>query len=188
MTPEDDWTDLSDAWTAPAGDDGGRPALARQVRRRALLGRINFYAEIAICGAACMLGGWLLAFGDGGDIAMGAAVILFGLFAVALTLWARGSGALSPLDTPQQALAAAIRQAEAGRRWAQAGVAVTIAAAAFGGVMTALTPSGPWPIYIGVGVLLLGCLAFQLRHHARCGARIRAHHQALEALNQGEAA
>ena len=183
MTPEDDWNDLSDAWTAPAQDDGALAPLAEKVRRRALLGRINFYVEMVSCVAAAILGGRLVLFESGGAVVIGVAALMFGLFAGALTLWARGFGGPSPLDTPEQALHAAIRQAEAGRRWAQAGVAVSIAAAGFMGVMAASTP-GPilWPVYGGVSVFLVGCLIFQLRHHDRCTARIKAHRRALEAL------
>ena len=44
MTPNEDWTDLSDAWTAPGRDDQELAELARQVRRRGWLGALNFYA------------------------------------------------------------------------------------------------------------------------------------------------
>lgn len=180
MTPEDDWTTLSDTWTAPAPDDGALASLAGNVRRRALFARINFYVEIASCTAAVVLGGWLVVSGEG----VGVAALLFGLFAGALTLWARGARDPSPMDTPAQALKAAIRQAEAGRRWARGGVAVTVAASIFVGVMAASTP-GPilWPLYGVMALLLLGCLVFQLRHHDRCVARIRTFQQALDALN-----
>lgn len=183
MTPDDDWNALSDAWTSPVQGDDALAVLAGKVRRRAILGRLNFYVEMATCIAAVLLGGWLLVLGSDGVIMVGLAALLFGLFAGTLTLWARGFDGPSPMDTPQQALAAAIRQAEAGRRWARGGVAVTIACAVFVGVMAAVTP-GPilWPLYGGVVLFLLGCLVFQLRHQDRCAARIRAFQQALAAL------
>src|SRR5690606_36709370 len=49
MTPNEDWTDLSDAWKAPRDDDRALADLARQVRRRSRLGRLNYVFEMAGC-------------------------------------------------------------------------------------------------------------------------------------------
>lgn len=185
MTPNDDWTELSRAWTTPREDEGRTAALARQVRRRSLLGRLNFAFEMAGCAAAAGIGAWLLAAGPQDRWLLGAAAMAFGLFAGAMTLWARGRGGADDLETPERALAAAIRQAEAGRRWSRAGVAVTLGAAVFMGLSAAALPiRDEMAVIHGFGALfLLGCLAFYLRHQDRCARRIAEHRRALEALN-----
>src|SRR5690606_22312252 len=184
MTPNDDWTELSQAWTAPADGDAARTGLARQVRRRALLGRLNFLGEMAACLAAAGVGGWLLVAGGRSEAAIAAAALLFGLFAAAMTLWARGAQGATSVETPQDALRTAIRQAEAGRRWSQGGIAVTLAAAIFVGVTLGSMPNRANAlIAVGVAVFVLGCLGFYLRHQGRCARRIATHRQALEALD-----
>ena len=190
MTPNDDWTDLTKAWTAPGDDDRRLAELAGQVRRRSRWGRLNFWFEMAGCVIAAGVGAWLLAAGRADQWSLGAAAVVFGLFGAAMTLWARGQGGPQDLETPEQALTAAIRQAEAGRRWAQAGVAVTLGAAVFMGLGAAAMPTrgGMAAVYGIGGLFLLGCLAFYLRHQNRCARRIVRHRQALEALDDPEAA
>ena len=184
MTPNEDWTDLSDAWTAPARDDQALAELARQVRRRGWLGALNFYAEMAGCLLAAIVGGWVLATGPAEQRLLGSAAVIFGLFAAAMTLWARGTRAPVQMETPEQALIAAVRQAEAGRRWAQAGIAVTIGAAVFLGaaVVTYPVEADLTPFYIVGALFLFGGLAFYLRHQDRCTRRIAQHRRALEDL------
>ena len=191
MTPNDDWTELTRAWTAPSDDDRGPAELAGQVLRRSWLGRLNFWFEMAGCLVAAGLGAWVLAVGPQDRWLLGAAAMVFGLFAGAMTLWARDRGGAEDLETPERALTAAIRQAEAGRRWSRAGVAVTIGAAVFMGLSAAALPiRGEMAVIHGFGGLfLLGCLAFYLRHQDRCARRIARHRRALEALDDpGEAA
>lgn len=187
MTPNEDWTDLSDAWTAPARDDQALADLARQVRRRSRLGRLNYIFEMAGCVLAAFIGGWVLATRPETHWLLGSGAVIFGLFAAAMTLWARGGAEPDDLDTPEQALDAAIRQAQAGRRWAQAGIAVCMGAAVFVGAAAAGDAvEGPSAaLYAGAGVFLLGCLAFYLRHQNRCTKRIEAHRAALDDLNGG---
>lgn len=184
MTPNEDWTELSDAWTAPARDDQGLAEMARQVRRRGRLGALNFYAEMAGCLLAAIVGGWVLATRPEDQWLLGAAAVIFGLFSAAMTLWARGTRAPVQLETPQQALIAAVRQAEAGRRWAQAGIAVTMGAAVFLGAAVATYPveNDLAPLYIVGALFLFGGLAFYLRHQDRCTKRIAQHRRALEDL------
>ena len=187
MTPNEDWTDLSDAWTAPARDDQALADLARQVRRRSRLGRLNYIFEMVGCVLAAIMGGWVLATRPETHWLLGSGAVIFGLFAAAMTLWARGGPAPDDLDTPEQALDAAIRQAQAGRRWAQAGVAVCMGAAVFVGATAAgdTVKGPPVALYAGAAVFLLGCLAFYLRHQNRCTQRIEAHRAALDDLNGG---
>lgn len=188
MTPSEDWTDLSDAWTAPARDDQGLTEMARQVRRRGRLGALNFYAEMAGCLLAAVVGGWVLATGPADERLLGSAAVIFGLFSAAMTLWARGIRAPDELETPQQALTAAIRQAEAGRRWGQAGIAVTIGAAVFLGTAAATMGAAEGRLvllYGAAGLFLLGALAFYVRHQDRCVRRIAAHQAALDDLTGG---
>lgn len=185
MTPNDDWTDLSDAWTAPARDNQALADLARRVRRRAQLARLNYVFEMAGCMLAAIIGGWVLATRPETHWLLGSGAVIFGLFAAAMTFWARGGPAPDDLDTPEQALDAAIRQAEAGRRWAQAGIAVCMGAAVFVGATAAGDAvEGPSvPLYAGAAVFLLAGLAFYLRHQNRCTQRIQAHRAALDDLN-----
>ncbi|MBA4000864.1 hypothetical protein [Brevundimonas sp.] len=183
MTPNEDWTELSDAWTTPGRDDQGLAEMARQVRRRSRLGRLNFVFEMAGCLLAGVMGVWVLAARPEDQWLLGAAAVLFGLFGAAMTLWARGR-APDDLETPEQALFAAIRQAEAGRRWAQAGIAVTLGAAVFLGIAVAAYPieEGLTVLYAAGALFLLGSLAFYLRHQNRCTRRIAQHRRALEDL------
>lgn len=188
MTPDNDWTELSDAWTAPASDDQALADLARQVRRRGRLGALNFYAEMAGCLLAAVVGGWVLATRPAEQWVLGSAAVIFGLFSAAVTLWARGARPPDELETPQQALTAAIRQAEAGRRWSQAGIAVTIGAAVFLGTAAATMGAAEASLVVLYGaavVFLLGALAFCLRHQDRCVRRIAAHQAAFDDLTGG---
>ena len=184
MTPNEDWTDLSDAWTAPARDDQALADLARQVRRRARLARLNYVFEMAGCMLAAIIGGWVLATRPETHWLLGSGAVLFGLFAAAMTLWARGGPAPEDLETPEQALTAAIRQAEAGRRWGRAGLAVTLGAAVFLGAALVAHPAGDdlTVLYAAAALFLLGGLAFYLRHQHRCTQRIAQHRRALEGL------
>lgn len=184
MTPNEDWTELSDAWTTPGRDDQGLAEMARQVRRRSRLGRLNFVFEMAGCLLAGVMGVWVLAARPEDQWLLGAAAVLFGLFGAAMTLWARGRRAPDDLETPEQALFAAIRQAEAGRRWAQAGIAVTLGAAVFLGIAVAAYPieEGLTVLYAAGALFLLGSLAFYLRYQNRCNRRIAQHRRALEDL------
>ena len=184
MTPNEDWTDLSDAWTAPGRDDQGLAEMARQVRRRSRLGRVNYVFEMTGCVVAATVGVWVLATGPEDQGLLGAAAVIFGLFSAAMTLWARGTRTPVDLETPEQALAAAIRQAEAGRRWARAGIAVTLGAAMFLGEAVATYPveNDLTLVYIAAALFLLGGLAFYLRHQHRCTQRIAQHRRALEDL------
>ena len=184
MTPNEDWTDLSDAWTAPDRDDQALADLARQVRRRARLARMNYVFEMAGCLLAAIIGGWVLATRPETHWLLGSGAVLFGLFAAAMTLWARGGPAPEDLETPEQALTAAIRQAEAGRRWGRAGLAVTLGAAVFMGTAVAAYPMDEdlTLLYSAGALFLFGCLAFYLRHQNRCARRIAQHRRALEDL------
>ena len=184
MTPNEDWTDLSDAWTAPARDDQALADLARQVRRRSRLGRLNYVFEMAGCVIAAAVGAWVLATGPEDRWLLGAAAVVFGLFSAAMTLWARGSRTPDDLETPEQALIAAIRQAEAGRRWARAGIAVTLGGAMFLGAAVATYPvEDDLTLFdIAGSLFLFGGLAFYLRHQDRCTRRIAQHRRALEDL------
>ena len=184
MTPNDDWTDLSDTWTAPARDDQGLADMARQVRRRSRLGRVNYVFEMAGALLAGIMGVWVLAARPQEQWLLGAAAVLFGLFGAAVTFWARTGWAPGDLETPEQALFAAIRQAEAGRRWARAGIAVTLGAAVFMGTAVAAYPMDEdlTLLYSAGALFLFGCLAFYLRHQNRCARRIAQHRRALEDL------
>ncbi|MFN3536333.1 MAG: hypothetical protein ACK4Y4_02680 [Brevundimonas sp.] len=184
MTPNDDWTELSDAWTTPGRDDQELAEMARQVRRRSRLGRLNFVFEMAGCLLAGAMGVWVLVARPADQWLLGAAAVLFGLFGAAMTLWARGGQAPDDLETPEQALFAAIRQAEAGLRWARAGIAVTVGAAVFLGAAVATYPveDDLISLYTAGALFLLGALAFYLRHQHRCAQRIAQHRRALEDL------
>ncbi|GAD58320.1 hypothetical protein IWC96_13845 [Brevundimonas sp. BAL450] len=184
MTPNEDWTDLSDAWTAPARDDQALAQMARQVRRRSRLGRLNYMFELTACMIAAGLGAWVLATGPSDQWLLGSAAVIFGLFSAAMTVWARGTRTTDDLETPEQALTAAIRQAEAGRRWAWAGIAITLGAAVFLGLAMAAYPDeGDLTVLYTVGALFVfGGLAFYLRHQHRCTQRIAQHSRALEDL------
>ncbi|MEH6663484.1 MAG: hypothetical protein V7678_01425 [Brevundimonas sp.] len=189
MTPSEDWTELSNAWTTPAQDDQGLADVARRVRRRSRLARLNYVFEMSGALLAAGLGAWVLTARPPDQWLLGAAAVVFGVFAAAMTVWARGARTPDDLATPQQALAAAIRQAEAGRRWSQAGIAVTIGAAVFLGVAVAAYPMDEdlTVLYSAGALFLFGCLAFYLRHQNRCARRIAGHRQALEDLEDLEA-
>ena len=127
----DDWSDLSQVWTAPeAASPAFIPAdLERQVRRRALLATVNFHIEAWGAVLAGAVSGWV-AFRHDAPL-LGSAGLVFAVFALVATVWARRGAVPGEAETPAAALAAAIRQARSGLRWARAGQAICVAALLF---------------------------------------------------------
>lgn len=184
-----EWADLNAVWTDPAGAPAtDAVALARSVRRRADLARLNYVVEIVIgVGLMAMVG--LLAFLDRVPSLVAAGGIAFAGFALALTVWARRGLGDQSLSTPEQALRLAQRQARTGLKWARAGLAITVAAAAFivlvlgDGENSAETLFG----IVGAGLFLAGCALFYRRHARRCRDRLAAHERALAQLLDADA-
>lgn len=187
---DDDWSDFTTAWTAPTGEpEAAAPAsvTALSVRRRALLARLNFYLEIA---GAFVAAGLLARLSLLERIPLPTAVagVLFCAFAVGMTLWARDR---SPDDaeTPREALLQALDQARSGRRWAIAGLAITLMGLLFLGVM-ATTFGDPRPstgfIYGGMVLFLALSAAFYVRHARRSRNRRDAYQTALAELQEAD--
>ncbi|WP_396592883.1 hypothetical protein [Brevundimonas sp. R86498] len=186
--PENDWTDLTEAWTLNPDErpplDAG---LIRALRRRDRLARLNFAAEIA--GALIVLGMVVWAVMRGLPLPVAGAALIFVLFAVGLTLWSRRGDPGLLTETPGAVLRSALGQARTGYRWALSGVAISLAAMIFVIVMmTTVEPArGPTgSVIAGVGILLLLCIGFYLRHARRCRRRMAAHQAALDALTDRE--
>ena len=190
MTRSDDWSDLSLTWADPATDEPGAARadieLIRSVRRRDLLARLNFASEL--------LGGiMVIAVAVWASIRtdlpwpVNVAAFAFVAFGMGLTLWSRRGDPGVLTETPQAVLRSAIAQSRTGERWAAAGVATSIAAFAFLGVMQMLVPPSHGsleviPVFV---VFLLACIFAYIAHARRCLRRRRAHEVALAALEAG---
>jgi len=183
MTRPDDWSDLSQVWTAPevAPPAGAAADLERSVRRRALLATVNFHLEIWGAVIAGALGGWVALRHDAP--LLGFAGVAFAVFALIATVWARRGAVPGEAETPAAALAAAIRQARSGLRWARAGQAICIAALGFLAVVGVAYPNAAPPtIHLTALVFLAGMAVFYERHARRCRRRIAVHEAALKEL------
>ncbi len=179
----DDWSDLSQVWTAPeAASPAFIPAdLERQVRRRALLATVNFHLEVWGAVLAGAVSGWV-AFRHDAPL-LGSAGLVFAVFALVATVWARRGAVPGEAETPAAALAAAIRQARSGLRWARAGQAICVAALLFLAAVGVTYPNAALPmIYLGSFVFLGAMAVFYERHARRCRRRIAIHQAALEEL------
>lgn len=190
MTRSDDWSDLSLTWADPAADElsavRADAALIRSVRRRDLLARLNFASELLGCGVVIAVVVWASIRTDL-PWPVNVAAFAFIAFGMGLTLWSRRGDPGVLTETPEAVLRSAIAQARTGERWAAAGVANSIAAFAFLGVMQMLVPPSHdslegIPVFV---VFLLACIAACIAHARRCRRRKRAHEAALAALEAG---
>lgn len=184
--PDDDWTDLTQAW-AETPDDGPPldAALIRSVRRRDRLARLNFLSEMG--GGLAVLGVMVWAMWRGLPLPATGAALGFVVVALALTLWSRRGDPGLHTDTPEAVLRSAIGQARIGYRWALAGVAISLAGMIF--LIVMLWVAEPiadqrGPILAGAGLFLAVCIGFYLNHARRCRRRMAAHRAALEALSE----
>lgn len=193
----DDWTALARAWTS-AGDadesSGEAPAslesLARRLRRRDRLARLNFLVEVAVCLGAAVVAVGMIARGGPGDLALGVGALLFSGFAMALAVWARAGARRPQTGTPAEALASALAQARSGLRWAWGGLVITGAAAVFLGLVVWVAlrldnaaDAGP---ISAIGLVLLAAFGlFHLLRIRRCRRRIQAWRAALDELDAG---
>ena len=182
MTNPDDWTDLTAAWTAPT--DQPAPPVAdvvRRVRRRAGWARANFYVEIIGCVIAAAIGVWASL--DQGSWLIAVAAVAFCGVALGLTLWAWGGGVGDPADTPEQALRAALKQAQSGLRWARAGQLLGPVAIVF---VLIIAWDETWRVRLAamaaLAVFMLVFGLFYERHARRAKARITQAQAALAEL------
>ena len=185
--PTDDWSDLAQTWTDPTLPPlKPDPGLIRSVRGRDRLARLNFAAEVAgglVCLAViawCVLWRglpWTAAVPGVGFVA----------FALAATLWSRRGDPGLLTGTPQDVLISAIGQARTGRRWAWAGIAISLVAFLFVGAMQWIAPGDGLraPLILSVTVFLAVCIGFYLRHAHRCQRRMETHSATLASLRDG---
>ena len=190
MTP-DDWTELSQAWAQPKPNEPPLDAgFIRALKRRDRLARLNFNAEAGGAVLAAAVVGWA-AMRNQLPWTVSAAAGGFCLFALVATVWTRRGDPGLLLDTPEAALRSALAQARMGLRWAWAGMAISLAAVLFLAAMAAASGDrieriGP---YVAAGaIFILACVPFYWRHGRRCRQRIAAHHAALDAIEEREAA
>lgn len=182
--PDDDWTDLTQAWTETPDPEPRLDArFIRSLRRRDRLARLNFWVEMG--GGVVVLGivGWGAY--RGLPLAPLAAGLAFVLVALGLTVWARRDHPGLLTETPQAVLCSALGQARTGYRWALSGVAISVAAMIFLLIIqTTVDPArGPaGAVIAGMFVFLVICIGYYLRHARRCRRRMAAHRAALEAL------
>jgi Na+/melibiose symporter-like transporter len=186
--PSDDWSDLSRAWTDPASDAPqdlrADAALIRSVQRRDRLARLNFWAELG--GGVIVLGVvvWAAVVHDL-PWSVNVAALAFIVFGVALTVWSRRGDPGVLTETPEAVLRSAIAQARTGERWAWAGVAMSVAAFAFLGVMRGVgSARDGFDLIPALVIFLLVCIAGYGCHARRCRRRRRAHEAALAALDE----
>ncbi|MBX9615378.1 MAG: hypothetical protein K2X25_07255 [Caulobacteraceae bacterium] len=186
--PENDWTDLTEAWTGSSDPHPPLDAgLIRSLRRRDRLARINFVFEMAAGVFVLAAMGWVL--WRGGPLPAVAAAGAFALFALAMTLWSRRGDPGLLTETPEAVLRSALGQARTGFRWAVAGIAISLAAMLFVTIMMLVLTPARVPsaaVLFGTGLALLVCIGFYLRHARRCRRRMAAHQAALDALNDSE--
>lgn len=181
--PDDDWTDLTQAWTeTPDPEPRLDAGFIRSLRRRDRLARLNFWLEMG--GGVVVLGALGWATYRGIPLPAVAAGAAFVLFALALTLWSRRGHPGLLTETPQAVLRSALGQARTGYRWALSGVAISVAAMIFQGViLTTVDPARHiGAVTAAVFAFLLICIGYYLRHARRCRHRMAAHRAALEAL------
>ncbi|MDO9609736.1 MAG: hypothetical protein Q7J26_14530 [Brevundimonas sp.] len=182
--PDDDWTDLTQAWTeTPDPEPRLDAGFIRSLRRRDRLARLNFWQEMG--GGVVVLGvmGWGAYRGI--PLPALAAGLAFVLVALGLTLWSRRGHPGLLTETPQAVLRSALGQARTGYRWALSGVAISVAAMIFLLViLTTVDPArGPaGAVIAGMFGFLVICIGYYLRHARRCRRRMAAHQAALEAL------
>lgn len=178
----DDWSALAEVWTAPQDGPDLTADLVARLRRRAWLARLNFHLEAWGAVVAGGLGGWF-AFTHRAPL-MGLVAMVFALFALIVTLWARRGAEPGAAATPREALRAAIRQARSGLRWARAGQAVTAAASLF--LATVAFEAGvlpaPW-LFLPALVFLVVSAAFYERHARRAKTRIAGHEATMRDLD-----
>jgi len=182
---KDDWTDLAEVWTTPG--DATEPStgaivdLERRVRRRARLATLNFHLEAWGAVLAGVLGAWVAFRHQAPEL--GLAGVAFAIFALVATVWARRDALPGDPGTPGQALAAAVRQARSGLRWARAGQAICVAALLFVIVVGRTAPNASLPlIYLAALGFLGGMAVFYERHARLCRRRIAGHQAALKEL------
>lgn len=185
--PDDDWTDLTQAWTeTPDPEPRLDAGFIRTLRRRDRLARLNFWVEMG--GGVAVLGvmGW--AVHRGVPLPAAGAALVFVLFAMGLTLWSRRGHPGLLTETPEAVLRSALGQARTGYRWALSGVAISVAAMIFLGIiLTTVDPARHIvAVTAAVFAFLLICIGYYLRHAHRCRRRMAAHQAALEALASEE--
>jgi len=182
--PDDDWTDLTQAWTeTPDPEPRLDAGFIRSLRRRDRLARLNFWLEMG--GGLVVLGAMSWAVRRGIPLPAALAALAFVLFAMGLTLWSRRGHPGLLTETPAAVLRSALGQARTGYRWALSGVAISVAAMIFQGII--LTTADPARGHIeavtaGVFGFLVICIGYYLRHARRCRRRMAAHQAALDAL------
>lgn len=187
--PPPEWAELSAVWTDPAAAPApDAAALARAVRRRARLARLNYLTEIVTSLLVLLALGVLTAQGRLA-LPLALAGAAFALFALGLTLWARRGLGDETASTPEQALRLALRQGQTGLRWARAGLANTVAATIFVAfILSQADGSGEMRVSLGgVALFLGGCALFYAVHARRCRRRMAAHEQVLATLLDAEA-
>lgn len=184
--PDDDWTDLTQAWTETP-DPEPRPdaGFIRSLRRRDRLARLNFWLEMG--GGIVVLAAMGWAAYRGIPLPAVGAALAFALFALGMTLWSRRGDPGLLTDTPQAVLRSALGQARTGYRWALSGVAISLAGMIFLILMLWVVEPArdqPGAVVAGAGVFLAVCIGFYLRHARLCRRRMAAHQAALEALTE----
>lgn len=180
----DDWTDLTEAWArTPAETPPLDAQLIRALHRRDGLARLNFAAEIG--GGLVVLGVIVWGLWRGLPLHAAGAALAFVVFALGMTFWSRRGDPGLLTETPEAVLRSALGQARTGYRWALSGVAISLAAMIFLIVMTTAVGSPDQTtgsVIPAVGILLVVCIGFYVRHARRFRRRMTSHQAALDAL------
>ncbi len=184
MTQDDDWSDLSKAWTAPGPEAEIDTATIADVKRRDALSRLNFGLELLVSAAATVFLIWAIA----AQVMTGlSAIATFGFiaFATVMTLWSRRRAPDLDVDTPAGALKTAVAQARSGQRWAWSGLAICAAAAIFlaiaAGSLSHVPASFLTVLGAGAAFILVWIVTYAL-HIRSSGRRLSAYTKALAAL------
>ncbi|MDR7070057.1 Flp pilus assembly protein TadB [Pseudoxanthomonas japonensis] len=124
-TDDRKWESLAAIWQSPT-EQPNLKELERDLRRRSRNLNVLFFLDLSQGLAQIGLGGVLLARWIWPSSLVGASLLTFGIFALALSFWTRYGGQGPRRMGEDSALALSVRQAEAGIRWAISGYLVIV--------------------------------------------------------------
>lgn len=114
------WTALAAIWQSPA-DEPNVADLKRELRRRARNANLLFLFDLSQGAIQIGFGIFLLELWTWPSSLVGASLLIFGVFALALAIWSRFGTDGATATGEDDALALSTRYAEAGIRWAISG-------------------------------------------------------------------
>ncbi len=175
-----DWKDLERLWqSSPA--ESADVIIARQYRRR-WLSQLNMLVEMALTILGIGVSVWAMTLDRPYALGLGAAALVFTVFATVASLWARLPRRSAPDDSVTAAIDAAIRRARASLRWALACFWIVVAGLMLLAVMAFAWAAAPdyspdvarrALVFFGVMTAwTAGCQAFTILYYVRRAAEL----------------